>query len=149
MGLESATSSKSASKEYKKALRHHLKSSRGRETAAAEGDLTPFRAAEKRYKSRFPQPDLCDVLDLALLDSDRAAECSSLGGWTGRTDALEWRQLKMKNGQTAFAIPSIPGTWPLHRRGAHANRHPPVRPRGSPVLFFTSGTARPYRLGTS
>lgn len=30
-----------------------------------DSEWTPFRAAEKRFKVRFPPPDLTDVLDLA------------------------------------------------------------------------------------
>jgi len=30
-----------------------------------DSEWTPFRAAEKRFKARFPLPDLTDVLDLS------------------------------------------------------------------------------------
>jgi alkylated DNA repair protein alkB family protein 1 len=63
---------------YKKARRQHLKTTRNREHDA-DINWTPFRAAEKRYKARFPPPDLSQVLDLATLDkagADRVAKAS-------------------------------------------------------------------------
>jgi alkylated DNA repair protein alkB family protein 1 len=82
---------------------------------AAGGDRAPFRAAEKRYKSRFPPPDLSNVLDLATLDSSRSEE---LRVWNGSSDAVEWIKLPLKqNGNDdanglrgqAFIVPRIPG----------------------------------------
>jgi alkylated DNA repair protein alkB family protein 1 len=100
-------SSTSTSSTYKKALRKYLKSSRNR-ARNIDPDWTPFRAAEKQYKARFPPPDLGQVLDLALLDPTRAAECS-LGGWKGNPRATEWHSLRMQNGHVAYTLASIPG----------------------------------------
>ncbi|KAF8759796.1 2OG-Fe(II) oxygenase superfamily [Rhizoctonia solani] len=52
-----------SSRSYKKALRHHLKSQQNK-AHEDKPPLSPFRAAEKKYKSRFPPPDLSQVLDL-------------------------------------------------------------------------------------
>jgi hypothetical protein len=103
---------------YKKAARHHRKSTRTQQARGTsdDGEYSPFRAAEKRYKARFPPPDLGDVLDLALLDPARAQECA-LGGWRGRADAAEWREIALKGGaadddghlRRGYVLPAIPG----------------------------------------
>ncbi|KAI0340116.1 hypothetical protein BDW22DRAFT_1360636 [Trametopsis cervina] len=100
------------SKEYKKAKRKHLKSTRGRGDQV-ESDWTPFRAAEKKFKAKFPPPDLSGVLDLALLDSSRADEVT-LGGWKGSLDAVEYREVELlsddKKGKgRAYVFPQVPG----------------------------------------
>jgi alkylated DNA repair protein alkB family protein 1 len=99
---------------YKKARRLHNKTTRNREIGA-QLEWTPFRAAEKRYKARFPPPDLGDVLDLATMDTSRAEECAH-GGWIGSTDAVEWREVRTLTAfgepgleKKAYAIPRIPG----------------------------------------
>lgn len=51
------------SREYKKAHRLHSKSTKNR--PAADHEWSTFRAAEKKYKARFPPPDLSVLLDLA------------------------------------------------------------------------------------
>ncbi|KAF8447471.1 hypothetical protein L210DRAFT_3440773, partial [Boletus edulis BED1] len=56
----------SNSSEYKKARRQHWKSTRNRQVDV-DTSWSPFRAAEKKYKARFPPPDLSAVLDLASL----------------------------------------------------------------------------------
>lgn len=100
------------SKEYKKAKRKHLKSTRGRGDQV-ESDWTPFRAAEKKFKAKFPPPDLSGVLDLALLDSSRADEVA-LGGWKGSLDAVEYREVELlsddeKGKGRAYVFPQVPG----------------------------------------
>ncbi|KAF9246112.1 hypothetical protein BU15DRAFT_58241 [Melanogaster broomeanus] len=55
-----------ASPEYKKARRLHIKTTRNR-AHEIDANWTPFRAAEKKFKARFPPPDLSDVLDLASI----------------------------------------------------------------------------------
>ena len=55
--------SPSASREYKKARRQHWKSTKNRPVNVDAG-WSPFRAVEKKYKARFPPPDLSAVLDL-------------------------------------------------------------------------------------
>ncbi|KAG8898913.1 hypothetical protein FRC01_010724 [Tulasnella sp. 417] len=53
-------------KEYKRALKHHLKTRQ----QSSQTDITPFRVEEKKYKSKFPPPDLSEVLDAWALDED-------------------------------------------------------------------------------
>ncbi|CEL59447.1 Alpha-ketoglutarate-dependent dioxygenase abh1 OS=Schizosaccharomyces pombe (strain 972 / ATCC 24843) GN=abh1 PE=2 SV=3 [Rhizoctonia solani AG-1 IB] len=90
-----------SSRSYKKALRHHLKSQQNK---AHENNppLSPFRAAEKKFKSRFPPPDLTGVLDLG---ADRA------GGWRGNPNVpgLSLREVRLKGGGKAYTFESIPG----------------------------------------
>ncbi|KAF8231323.1 hypothetical protein L208DRAFT_1470560 [Tricholoma matsutake] len=72
-------------------------------------DWSPFRAAEKRYKARFPLPDLSNVLDFATLDSARTHEIQQ-GVWSGRSDAISHQPIHLHNRHTkAFIVPSIPG----------------------------------------
>ncbi|KAI0075833.1 hypothetical protein K474DRAFT_1663839 [Panus rudis PR-1116 ss-1] len=97
---------------YKKAKRNYLKTTRNRPEHIHE-EWTPFRAAEKKYKARFPPPDLSEVLDLAAADESRAEEVKR-GGWTGRPDAFEWRELPLtqedpKGKKKAYVFPDIPG----------------------------------------
>ena len=97
---------------YKKARRQHLKSTRNRDDHI-EADWTPFRAAEKKYKAKFPPPDFSAVLDVALLDSSRSEECR-LGGWSGIPDALDCYAVDLRNDSyissgKAFVFPTIPG----------------------------------------
>ena len=97
---------------YKKARRKHWKSTRNRPDHP-EADWTLFRAAEKKYKARFPPPDLSDVLDLALTDPSRAVE-TARGRWKGRTDAVECREIPLHDsegggGRKAYIFPGTPG----------------------------------------
>ncbi|KAK0459664.1 uncharacterized protein EV420DRAFT_1537095 [Desarmillaria tabescens] len=92
---------------YKKAQRQHQKTTKNRNNAV-DADWTPFRAAEKMYKARFPPPSLANVLDLATLDEARSKEIEA-GVWVGRSEAVEFREIKLKDARTAYAIPSIPG----------------------------------------
>ncbi|KAJ7109292.1 hypothetical protein C8R44DRAFT_802121 [Mycena epipterygia] len=95
---------------YKKAKRQYLNSTRNR-TDTVELDWTPFRAAEKRFKARFPPPDLSDVLDLALLDDTRTLEIQA-GIWKGTTSALDYWELAPKASTSnvkAYTTPRIPG----------------------------------------
>ncbi|KAJ7685103.1 hypothetical protein DFH06DRAFT_1157455 [Mycena polygramma] len=95
---------------YKKAKRQYLNSTRNRKNTP-ESDWTPFRAAEKRFKARFPPPDLSDVLDLALLDDTRMLEVQA-GIWKGSSDALDYRELTPKASSSnikAYTTPHIPG----------------------------------------
>ncbi|KAI0691192.1 hypothetical protein BC835DRAFT_1279687 [Cytidiella melzeri] len=102
------------SKEYKRAKRLHEKSTRGRNDHL-EADWTPFRAAEKRYKAKFPPPELSGALDLALLDDCRQKEVAA-GGWKGSVDAVDYRELEMvaadvsgKGKGRAYVFPQVPG----------------------------------------
>ncbi|KAI0781307.1 hypothetical protein BD413DRAFT_608470 [Trametes elegans] len=96
---------------YKKARRRHLKSTRNR-PQPAEAEHTPFRAAEKKYKARFPPPDLSDVLDLAAADRTRAEEVAH-GNWKGRADAVPHTELPLHaakgDARRAYIFPGTPG----------------------------------------
>ncbi|KAJ7273622.1 hypothetical protein B0H12DRAFT_1090244 [Mycena haematopus] len=94
---------------YKKAKRQYLNSTRNRKRTV-ELDWTPFRAAEKRFKARFPPPDLSDVLDLALLDKLRTLK--SRWHLEGTSNVLDYRELIPKDSPSnikAYTIPRIPG----------------------------------------
>jgi alkylated DNA repair protein alkB family protein 1 len=98
-----------SSSAYKKAQRQHLKSTSNR-SKDIELNWTPFRAAEKKYKRRFPPPDLSHVLDVAALDDARANEIAH-GGWRGRADTVDCEEIKtmMEGSQKAYIVPCIPG----------------------------------------
>ncbi|KAF9532924.1 hypothetical protein CPB83DRAFT_867295 [Crepidotus variabilis] len=93
--------------EYKKAQKQYLKATRNR-PVNIDQDWTPFRAAEKRYKARFPPPDLSGVLDLGVLDERRQREIAE-SGWKGRSNLAETIKLKTKDGLDAYTVPKIPG----------------------------------------
>jgi alkylated DNA repair protein alkB homolog 1 len=102
------------SKEYKRARRLHEKTTRGR-SERVEADWSPFRAVEKKYKAKFPPPDLSAVLDLALLDERRTAEINK-GKWKGSVDAVEYKLLEPtcvhRSGEgtgKAYIFPQVPG----------------------------------------
>ncbi|KAI5124529.1 hypothetical protein M0805_003053 [Coniferiporia weirii] len=98
---------------YKKARKQFLKSNRNRPSDDSFG-WSPFRVAEKKYKARFPPPDLSeDVLDLALLDDERKDEIDA-GVWRGRVDVLDVREVGTKavlgkRRRRAYRIPQVPG----------------------------------------
>lgn len=103
-----------SSREYKRARRHHYKTTKNR-IQCLDTDWTPFRAAEKKYKARFPPPDLSDVLDLALLDHARSSEVER-SGWKGRADAILIKEIGLRDAQATsararkgFTVTSIPG----------------------------------------
>ncbi|KAJ3810650.1 hypothetical protein F5876DRAFT_65423 [Lentinula aff. lateritia] len=96
-----------SSQAYKKARRQYLKTTRNRDPNI-EKAWTPFRAAEKHFKARFPPPDFTKVLDLATLDASRAPEVVA-GIWTGKSDAVETRAFVTKSGIKGYAFPSMPG----------------------------------------
>lgn len=115
----------------KKARRQHLKTTKNRPTDVEEG-WTSFRAAEKKYKAKWPVPDLSGVLDFGEDDEthhnvgaehagiDDIKVASSENKWRGRKDAVEWREIKFTDdaegtggngkGKQAYAFPSVPGT---------------------------------------
>ncbi|KAH9857657.1 hypothetical protein C2E23DRAFT_805233 [Lenzites betulinus] len=96
---------------YKKARRKFLKSTRGRPDHI-DADWTPFRAAEKKYKARFPPPDLFDVLDQASADLKREEEVAR-GKWKGRADAVPCNEVPLRDGdghaRRAYTFPGTPG----------------------------------------
>jgi hypothetical protein len=89
---------------YKKARRQFYKATKNRPTV--DQDWTPFRAAEKRFKARFPPPDLSQVLDLAQLDESRQQELAQ-GVWQGSASPFEYKRLS--GSSNACVIPAIPG----------------------------------------
>ena len=90
-----AAPSASDDKAYKKAKKLYEKSLRNRPPEQLGADWTPFRAAEKRFKARFPPPDLSDVLDLALLDASRSDEILN-GVWKGNPTALSYERIDIQ-----------------------------------------------------
>ncbi|KAI0031696.1 hypothetical protein K488DRAFT_51500 [Vararia minispora EC-137] len=94
---------------YKKARKRHIKTIKNRRENV-EADWTPFRAAEKKYKARFPPPDLSHVLDLALADGSRAKEIE-MGWWKGRVDAVDVKEIPLKHasGRPGYVFPDLPG----------------------------------------
>ena len=95
-----------SSPQYKKARRHHFKTTQRNSSP----DWSPFRAAEKRYKARFPPPDLSHVLDLATLDPARAHEIQQ-GFWSGRSDLIAHKPIVIPDRDTrAYIVPCIPGS---------------------------------------
>ena len=107
MSLTSSTDTSSPA--YKKAERQYFKSTSSR-SKNVELNWTPFRAAEKKYKARFPPPDLSQVLDVARIDDARADEVAR-GKWCGSVDAVDFKELhlKVRGHQKAYIVPRIPG----------------------------------------
>lgn len=93
--------------EYKKAQRQYLKATKNR-PVNIDQEWTPFRAAEKRFKARFPPLDLSSVLDLALRNDARNPEIEN-GIWAGSPDAVECIQI-LSGTKSAYIVPQIPGT---------------------------------------
>ncbi len=96
---------------YKTAKKRYLKTTRNR-AENTEADWTPFRAAEKKFKARFPPPDLSNVLDLAISDATRSEELER-GGWKGAMDAVKFRETSLSegtsSGRKAYIFLDIPG----------------------------------------
>ena len=101
------------SSQYKKARRQYLKSVRNRPSSDSLG-WTAFRAAEKRYKARFPPPDLSNVLDLALLDDELAASIPA-SSFRGVKDALQIQEVPLRidpsqnKRRKAYRVEKVPG----------------------------------------
>ncbi|KDQ14571.1 hypothetical protein BOTBODRAFT_32704 [Botryobasidium botryosum FD-172 SS1] len=106
-----------SSADYKKRLKHHLKSNPTPNTDAAHHPA--FRKSEKYYKSKFPPPDLGAVLDLALLEQHHDLRDSI---WVGKSDAAETRAIRTNRldlgslpsedankRAAAYAVPRVPG----------------------------------------
>jgi len=92
---------------YKKARRNELRNARNRQPLD-DLEWTPFRIAEKKYKAKFPPPDLSAVLDLALLDNEREEEVRS-GAWVGNATAQEYEEIGVCRGCKAYCLPKVPG----------------------------------------
>ncbi|EIW84998.1 hypothetical protein CONPUDRAFT_117367 [Coniophora puteana RWD-64-598 SS2] len=91
----------SLSKEERKARKRHFKSTKNR-PAHIDDTWSPFRAAEKKYKARYPPLDLSDVLDLS---SDAEAHDYT---WHGRPDAVHVHDISTTDTRIV-TVPSIPG----------------------------------------
>ena len=85
--------------EYRKAQRQHLKATKNR-LATVEQEWSSFRASEKKFKARFPPPDLSNVLDLSPENG--------LGHWVGSSTALEYLNVAL-NDSKAVALSRVPG----------------------------------------
>lgn len=92
-----------------RARKRYLASKQGNE--GTDADWTPFRVKEKHFKTKWPKPDLANVLDLATLFEHRTDEVSQ-SGWTGGSTSARKIATTLPNsyGQNlAFAVPEIPG----------------------------------------
>ncbi|KAG6334374.1 hypothetical protein ID866_4713 [Astraeus odoratus] len=100
MALSSVDPSSAA---FKKARRQYLKTTKNR-NQDQDPDLTwtPFRAAEKKYKARFPPPDLRSVLDLAGVPTDRQGDTRS-------DDVRATRVGTTSSGTDIYTVPAVPG----------------------------------------
>ncbi|KAG8981785.1 hypothetical protein FRB90_006990, partial [Tulasnella sp. 427] len=100
-------------KEYKRALKHHLKTRQ----QSSQVDVTPFRAEEKKYKSKFPPPDLNEVLDVWALDEDLRGKAALGSTWDKgeRNSGTSARSFKL---QTSDEVPT------QSRRGYCLDSHP-------------------------
>ena len=125
-----AVSSTSDEKADKKAKKLYEKSLRNRPPEQVGVDWTPFRTAEKRFKVRFPPPDLSDVLDLALLDPSRSDEVLN-GRWKGDPAALSYERIEIQLGdrlpKSAYVFKSHPGFVYLPNLISHQNQRDLVR----------------------
>jgi alkylated DNA repair protein alkB family protein 1 len=115
---------------YKKAKKLYEKSLRNRPPEQAGADWAPFRTTEKRFKARFPPPDLSDVLDLAPLDASRSDEILN-GGWKGNPTALSYEHIDVQlNGEipkSAYVFKSHPGFVYLPNLLSHQKQRDLVR----------------------
>ena len=93
--LRMTTPATTDEKAYKKAKKLYEKSHRNRSSEKVDGGWTAFRTAEKRFKARFPPPDLSHVLDLALLDANRSDEILN-GGWKGNPATLSYDRIDLQ-----------------------------------------------------
>jgi alkylated DNA repair protein alkB family protein 1 len=96
---------------YKKARRQYLKTTKNR-TKDLDAEWTSFRAAEKRYKARFPPPDLSHVLDLtsATCVADTLASGQSFYCNGVEIKLLDANESMSSSVSKAFAVPRVPGT---------------------------------------
>ncbi|KIJ68929.1 hypothetical protein HYDPIDRAFT_172447 [Hydnomerulius pinastri MD-312] len=102
-----------SSPEYKKARRQYIRTTKNR-SHDVDATWTPFRAAEKKYKARFPPPDLSGVLDLTapahgIPSNDEVANeyVSKYIDANGSNVATEPPFSKVASG--VFTVPAVPG----------------------------------------
>ncbi|KAG2061703.1 hypothetical protein BDR06DRAFT_979116 [Suillus hirtellus] len=96
---------------YKKARRRYLKTTKNR-NEDLDAEWTPFRAAEKKYKARFPPPDLSHVLDLTSVTYDAETLASGRGFYCNGVEIklLETNESTSSGvGTKAFTVPRVPG----------------------------------------
>ncbi|KAG1826996.1 uncharacterized protein BJ212DRAFT_1474195 [Suillus subaureus] len=95
---------------YKKARRQYLKTTKSR-TKDLDAEWTPFRAAEKRYKARFPPPDLSHVLDLSSATCDAVTLASGQSFYCNGVEIkfLDTNESTSSGVGKAFAVPHVPG----------------------------------------
>lgn len=114
----------------KKAKKLYEKSLRNRPPEQLGAGWTPFRIAEKRFKARFPPPDLSDVLDLALVDATRSDEIPN-GGWKGSPAALSYERIDVQLDdslpKSAYTFESHPGFVYLPNLLSHQKQRDLVR----------------------
>jgi alkylated DNA repair protein alkB homolog 1 len=117
-------------KAFKKAKKLYEKSLRNRSPQQVGAGRTAFRTAEKRFKARFPPPDLSDVLDLALLDASRSDEILN-GAWKGNQATLSYEciDVQLEDGlpKTAYMFKSNPGFVYLPNLLSHEKQRDIVR----------------------
>lgn len=89
-------------KVHKKAMRRYLKNKK----QDLDYEWTPFRAAEKHFKVRFPPPNLQTVLDLWETSAKSAEDI------TGNPNAIFTKVIGTNDNRkaTAYTIPEMPGS---------------------------------------
>ncbi|KAF8514056.1 hypothetical protein JB92DRAFT_2920854 [Gautieria morchelliformis] len=117
-------------KAYKKAFRKHMKNKR----PPADHQWSPFRAAEKRYKARFPPPDLRDVLDLSRIESGGKSVGKNVdfsNELKGNAHAVHTRPIRLRcegpKSRCAYVVPQIPGLVILPEYLAHDEQRSLIR----------------------
>lgn len=117
---------------YKKARKLHLKTTKNR-PADIEDGWTPFRTMEKKFKAKWPPPDLRGVLDLSQgvdMDID-GEEGTSQNVHSSQGDVFAWRQIKLdteermegKGERRAYVVPSVPGAKPVSYTSAYVRTY--------------------------
>lgn len=108
------TTNVTETKEYKRALKHHLKTRQ----QSSQADITPFRVEEKKYKSKFPPPALNEVLDVWALSEDLRDKTALGPTWnaggsdtnvTARTIELRSSDGSITRTRRGYCVDSHPG----------------------------------------
>lgn len=135
---------------YKKAKRQYIKTTKNR---SKDIEWTPFRSAEKKYKARFPPPDLSHVLDLASTTSDAETLVSGCSLYCNGVEIKPLSQSEsaspcVANLCKAFAVPSVPGARETSR-GEIVRVTSVTRSRYTPIIRFLGGSATTGAMGSS
>jgi len=133
----------SSTLDYRKAERQFRKATKNR-PANIEQEWTPFRVAEKRFKARFPPPDISSVLDLASADESRAPEIE-LGRWVGSSIAVDSVKISLK--ENIYTIPHIPGA-PHITKSIKCSWSEIDRPGNITFLYFEREATRSCKMVT-